>query len=338
MELKPALKGMLSLLTKDSNKSVFNKIRFVSNPSGVFVTDGICSSFAYVDSPLLDCLVDASIVSEAVKDKGALEFNTTFDGTNRVCLIGKANYYYLDCLSDVYPLPIYPKSDYQFISMDICKLNSVIFSASKSSKANGFPYLHFTKDYIEATDGNRLVRLEEMNFPYEDIVIPIELFNKWPKKVKCGAVYKDDYFLYFMLDSIIRIVALGDRKYPNTDIAIKYKYDYHTIINRKQLLDVIKQASNVSDINGISFNIIDRKIEIKALGIDTISDSYIGNVGIIDGSTDVPFNVGINGVMIYQCLSHIKSDVVELVYNKYPSPLVIKGDNVTMYIWPLINE
>jgi hypothetical protein len=337
MNLKSALKGVLSVLTKDKTKSVFNKIRFVENPSGVFVTDGICSSFIYVDSPLMDCLVDANVVSEAVKDKGELLLSS-FDQIGKVCLRNEYNVYYLNCLADPYPLPIYPKSEYNFIAMDVCKLNNIIFSASKTSKANGFPYIHFTKNYIETTDGNRLVRLDNISFPYDDVVVPIELFNKWPKKIRCGAVYRDDYFLYFMLGEEIRTVILSDRKFPNTATATKYNNTYSSIVNRKQLMDVIKQASNISEIKGVSFDIKDRNIGIKALGVGSVSDSYIGNVDIIEGCSELLFNVGINGVLLHQCLSHIKSDEIELIYNKYPSPLIIKGDDTTMYIWPLINE
>lgn len=337
MKLKSALKSVLSLTTKDKTKSVFNKIRFEANPSGVFVSDGICSSFIYVDDPLIDCVVDASVLSQIVKDKGELAL-TNSDQIGKICLCNPYNVYHLPCSSDPYPFSIYPRSDYLFQAVDLTKLDSIIFSASKTSKDGGFPYLHFADNYVEATDGNRLSRLYWI-FPYNDLVVPVELFNKWPKKLKKSAVYKDDYFLYFMLDDEIRIVILSDRKYPNTDIVVKDKVEKnHCFVNRKQFLEIVKQASNISEINGISIDFSTESLLLRALGKENISDIHIGNFQAESGHTKVDFLVGVNGTMLSQGLQHLKSDMVELIYSKYPDPLILSTQDVSMYIWPMINE
>lgn len=337
MELKAALKGVLSLLRKDKDKSVFNKVRFVSNPSGVFITDGVCSSFIYVNSDIIDCLVDCSIVEQAIKDKGNLALDYS-DKNGFVRLFSEYNTYYLECLQDNYPLPIFPKSDYIFQSCDLCKLNNIIFSASKTSKDKGFPYIHFTSKYIEATDGNRLSRLY-MDFPYDNLVIPIDLFSKWPKKLKVNAVYKDDYFLYFMLNNEIRSVVVSERKYPDTTIATQFKEDSYCGVLRKELLDIIKQATNVSDVKGVLLDFTKiNSLSIKALGSESISDCYIGDVPILASQFNLLTSIGLNGTLFQQCLSHLKCDSIKLYYNKYPEPLLIKGDNTYMYIWPMVNE
>jgi len=334
MKLKEALKRVMALLPKDKNKSFFHKVRFVSSPSAVFVTDGICSSLAYVDSELPDFLCDSSILRKAIKDKGDLSIEIV--GSGKIDIFSELNRYRLvgqELAS--FPVPSFPDAKCIFTEVDLTFLNSVIYSASKTSKNGGWPYVHFTNSFIETNDTIRLARVDT-EFPWEG-VLPIELFNKWPKKIKEGGFCVDDYFVYFKLDDEYRVSVITKEDYPDTLTATKISDNCgHCVVNCKELLEIVKQATEVSEVNGVLFE-FGGNVRIHALGRECVLDGYVGSLKLDDAIVDIG-KVSVLGKVLVKSLRNIKSDVVNLIYGPYPEPLVVRGGDTSVYIWPMVNE
>lgn len=330
MKLKQALKRAFALLPKDTN---FNKVLFVSSPASVFVTNGLCSTIVFVDDPLSDFLCDASVLVKAVKDKGDFRFRVIGNG---FCQIETTANQYTVMGEDtsLFPRPVFPDYDLFDDSIDLRKLQSVIYGASKSSKDEGLPYLHFADLFVESTDRVRLIK-ELVRFRWSGL-LPIGLFNKWPKKFGEGGFYFDGYRAFFRLGDEIRYAFPVKDKYPDTQVATTIGEGNGTVVlARKEILDIVKQANEVSDIKGVHFTFGD-KVEVRALGRESVLDYYYGSSEL--DKPLVPGEVAVSGKLLSQSLRNIKTQLVTFIYNKYPSPLVIRGEQTLVYIWPMLNE
>ena len=332
MKLKAGLKRVLALLPKEKGKNVFNRVRFTGNPSTVFVTDGICSSTVFVDEDIPSFVCDADILKYVVKDKGELSISVEM---GKVVMTTEVNRYDIPCEdASAFPLVIHPSEDL-FIEHDLTCIDTVIHGASKNSKANGLPFVHFTKDYIEATDRTRLVKVL-YGFDWVG-TLPIELFNKWPSKKGEQGFYADDYRAYFKLGEEYRICTLTNVKYPSTEVATKLPSVVNAFtVGRKDLLNMIVQATDISEVNGVLFEIgSSYKVKIKALGRESVLDSYVGEL-LIEGS-NVESKVSVNGKLLQQSLKKINGRFITCIYNEYPNPFVVRSGDTLVYIWPMLN-
>lgn len=334
MKLKDALKRVVPLLPKDKNKSAFDKVRFVSSPPSVFVTDGLQSSLVYVDDPIPDLLCNASIVKQAVKDKGDLA--VVQDGGGKVSICSERNVYTVqgEYLAS-FPKPVIPESKLVFEEIDHTVINSVLYAASKNEKNGGLPFIHFGEGFVEATDTTRLCRVF-CDFSWQG-VLPSSLFNKWPKKVKEAGFVVDEYFVYFKLDEEYRISIIPENKYPDTSNATTLSEDLGLgVVNRKDLLDTVVQATDISEIKGVCLNFNNSSLEIKALGRDHVLSEYKGNV-VMEGVVREGA-ISVSGKMLSQCLRNIKGQFVNATYGPYPEPLVLRSGETKVFIWPMLSE
>jgi len=330
MKLKSALKKAMSLLPKDKG-TVFYKVRFIKSPSSIFVTDGLCSSVVKVDDDIFDFLCEASVLVNAVKDKG--DFSFTVEGDGSVKLNTDSNSYTLigEDISS-FPSPIFSDGSL-FGDADILGLNNVIYAASKTAKNDGLPYIHFTNTYVEATDRVRLAKFL-IDFPWEGL-LPVDLFNKWPKKASSIGFYFDGYRCFFMIGDEVRYAfPLGD-KYPDTTVATTLGDNKScVVVSRKSLLETIKQASEVSKISGVLLS-FGETLEVRALDRESVSYAYLGYVMTEGEGTGC--DVSVSGKSLSQCLRNIKSSEISCYYGEYPSPLVLRGGDTLVYIWPMFN-
>lgn len=332
MKLKQALKRVIALLPKN-DQSAFYKVRFASDPSSVFVTDGSSSSIVYVDEDdLIDFVCNASVIVKAVKDKGDLSFQTWGGGQ---CALCTDNHTYTLTGEDttIFPYMVHPTAEFDR-NVDISVLNNVMYAASKDGKSDGLPYIHFADGFIEATDRIRLVKVLA-NFGWEGL-LPIQLFNKWPKRFGEGGFVFDGLRAYFLLGDEVRYAFPVKEAYPNTVGATTISKGIgQCALIRKWLLEAVKQANELSEVKGVSLNFGD-KVEIKSLGRESIMDSYVGSLETEEKLKEG--NVSVSAKLLTQSLRNMKSDVVLLMYEKYPSPLVLRGGDTLVYIWPMLNE
>lgn len=334
MKLKEALKRVTALLPKDKNKSFFHKVRFVSKPSSVFLTDGLQSSLVYVDDYLPDLLCSSEIITKAVKGKGDLAITEQGDG--RFALCSETNLYHIQGESLAsFPKPIVPESKLAFDEIDHTPIGSVVYCASKNEKNGGLPFINFGDGFVEATDTFRLCRVD-YDLPWQG-VLPSALFNKWPKKVKEAGFAVDEYYVYFKLDDEYRISIIPESKYPNTTNAITLNDDLGLgVVFRKDLLNTVIQATDISEIKGVSLIFNNDDLSIKALGRDHVLEDYKGSVamdGIVrEGS------ISVSGKLLSQCLRNLKGNFVNITYGVYPGPLVLRSGDTKVVIWPMLSE
>lgn len=329
MELKKALQRVMAILPTTKDKSYFSKVRFFSDPSCVFTTDGLNSSFVFVDGSLPDLICDASLVKKAIKGKGDIVIRQ--DGIGQVMLFTETNSYTLAHESIEFPIPVIPTKGIDFVECDLSKLDIVKYAAPKNSKNNNFPYINFNAGFVEATNRECLMRLEG-DYPIST-ALPIELFNKWTKKAKVSGILFNEYFVYFKFDDEYRYTTINKVNYPNTSVIYEASFKDRCAVDRSSLLDTISQATEVSEVKGVSLK-FGSSLEVKALGREHVMDSYSGEVSIEGNSKEV--ELFINGKLLCGLLKKLKGELITLNYSEFPNPLNVISQNVKAFIWPMM--
>lgn len=331
MELKKAIKRVVALY---DSASIYKGICFYNN--WVYVSNSVIWSACHVtDQELPNCVLDITPFKELIKSKSSLfQFSLGPDGKSGIIDLGSQGVYNISILVGFnFPvLPIFPKETYQ-IHWDF--VSAVLSVIPKSVKNGGIPYLHITPKYIEGTDRVRLMRFRPIieNF---DGVLPISLFNKWPKKEDAIFFGANDHFIYFILGEEVRITLRSSVDYPDTEKAISnIPVIGRCVINRDNFCEIVNQAACLSEVGGVHFDFYEKKIGIRSLNRTSISDNFVGEIDVsrFEGEK---FGIGVNGLLLVKTLRALKAVALRVSYAEYPNPLRFTARGLDLYMWPMI--
>lgn len=337
MELTQAIQRVAKVCPKKKDKANFQVVRFLppqgDGPSYVYATDGLVTSLIKVDGDCLpNVLLPAGDLIKATKDSG--EIKIVEDGYGQVSLITFFGVYRLQGKSfDCFPgLPRMPSS-YTPISLgEWGDIRKVFHAAAKEAEDSELAVVHFTPDYVEATDKARLVRVN-LSKEWSGLV-SVSVFKSWPK----GEVYVSftETHAFFWVGDELRIgQLLNCPNYPKTASTIPGEHEGpYAVVSTRKIYEAAKQGAQLSDLGMVTLEFGDSLI-IRAWSENQEASTYQAEIKIYDGSKHAGLFL-ITGKFLVEALAHVESRNIQLGYGGLSDPLRIDSGAYTACIWQLI--
>lgn len=329
MKLKEALKRVIKICPKSKDQALFKAVRFVAGKDGqlskVFTSDGVCMSLIPVDDILPDMLVNSTEIINAIKDAGDLEL--TID-QGLISLVGNRAIYRLVASDNVnyFPqVPIIPKhfSEFHF------SMAKKVIHAAPIEKDNSIPVIHFNDRFIEAFDSIRLARVEVNTLG--DRFVPANIFKSWP--VGTVEIAYTSHFTFFRIGEEIRIANnLLSVTYPDTNKLIAKHNSGSYFVDTEEILQVVRQATEISPINLVLVTVVENKAQIKACNAKGPIPNFECFIPI-KHKWENPGEATVDGKLFLQALKECDTPTVKLTVGENIDPLRIESGYFTECIW-----
>lgn len=206
-------------------------------------------------------------------------------------------------------------------------------------------YLHtFQKHlYIAATDSYRLAEVKSIPLNKEiTALIPVssaqDLLRILGDDDQETSVTCDEQQILFKIGDVEMVARLIEGKYPDYQKLIPTKFNTSAVVKKSELQNTTKVASLFARESAGSVN-LEVDVEKKNMSIDSIASQLGENSSDLEARTDgESAKITLNSRYITDALSVMKTDQVNLGFNKKLEPFVLKehgDDTYTHIIMPL---
>lgn len=339
MKLKKAIQRAAKVCSRKVEKAALQVIRFLpacqDGPPYVFATDGLRSVLIKVDcDDLPNVLLPVGDLVKVAKDPGNLK--VTEIGYGRINLATGIGVYRIQGLSfDHYPIvPTMPSAFTQIVPGDWDCISKVFHAAAKETEEPELAVIHFTPGYVEATDKNRLVRVEVLG-TWEGLV-PANMFKVWGKGEVLAAF--TDTHAFFQVGDELRIGhLLHTPNYPKTTAVVPVTHvGPFIVVHTRSMLDAVQRGSELSDLGMVTIEITDRLV-IRAWSEQKERNTYEAEIPLQDG-TGNEGNEGmllVAGKYLAEALNQVDTVNVHVGFGNVFDPIRIESGVFTAVIWPM---
>ena len=292
---------------------------------------------ATVDCKLPKAVLDADILNGIVKDTGDIE--VVEPGYGNVGLKSGVRKYFLngnDTTSYPYP-PNMPEKMHEAPNWGQV-LKVVHAAAPEADKAvSNLAVVHFTPDYVEATDKARFARVD-IEGQWVGLV-PVKLFKTWPKKKGVSVVFTKSHGFFQIGPDEVRIAVLQATKYPDTASVIpKSHRGPLAIVNVEETTKAVSQATNLASLGLVSLDGVANGLQVTAWEPDDDVDVAMQAVVPILHAKQGLGRALVSGKYLKQLLKQVDSVNVILGFGEVSDPLRVEAGNFIGLLWQQIME
>lgn len=353
MELKRAIDRVVKVCPRRKEHAAFQAIRFVPNPAGVpyvYATDGRRFASAHVDlKDFPDMLLPSGPLAAAAKDLGTLEIIEA--GYGKLELRSKTSTYSLRSMdTSKFPvLPVMPEQFSPISSGDWAEVTKVFHAAGREQENPELAVVHFTPEYVEATDQTRLVRVE-IPGPWDGLV-PVSTFKSWPK----GSVHTvfSKTHAFFRVGDELRVGVLAhNSSYPKTVSVVPKRHEGPFVLVATEIFrDAVQQGTALSELGLILLEMdsVTLGMQVRAWREGSTDDPrYEATVPVLHGKLPEPVLPGkfpepsavqnimlLAGKPIEAALQKVVTPNVRLCYGTVSDPIRIESGIFSACVWQM---
>lgn len=340
MELSKAIQRVAKVCPRKKDQASLQVIRFFPSQQGgspwLYATDGLRSALVKVDrEDLPNVLLPADDLVKAAKDPGELEVIEA--GFGKVELRTDTATYQLQGLNfDSFPaIPPMP-AQYTLIQKEYwAEVAKAFHAAGKETADPELAVVHFTPDFVEATDKNRLVRVE-IPGPWSGLV-PARAFTSWPKG-EVQVAFTTTHAFFWIGDELRVTSLLTNPNYPKTDNMIPPEYPAFVLVETAAFRDAILQGMAMSglgivnlDVNPATDNLV-----IRAWQEDAEESAYVATIPILHGNRGPAGMLLVTGKYVHEALQKVTTPNVKLGYGSISDPLRMEAGLLTACVWQMV--
>lgn len=337
MDLKKAIQRVAKVCPRKKERAALQVVRFMpavgEGSPYVFATDGLRSALVKVDlENLPNVLLPSSDLVKAAKDPGNMEVVEA--GYGKINLVTEVGNYEIQGLPfDHFPgLPNMPSTYNQIDKSEWAAITKVFHAAAKETDEPDLAVVHFTPDYVEATDKNRLVRVEVGG--QWDGLVPASTFKVWPKgEVWYG--FTTTHAFFWVGDELRVGHLLHSPSYPQTAKVVPGEHiGPHIVVPTRQVYEAVKQGAELSDLGMVTISIKDR-LTIRAWSENQEASTYEAQVDVYD-STGHEGMLLVTGKYLAEALAQVESLNFQLGFGGVSDPLRIDSGSYIACVWQLV--
>lgn len=339
MELSQAIQRVAKVCPKKKDQMALQVIRFFpshqGNPPWLYATDGLRSALVKVDRPdLPNVLLPAGDLVKAAGDPGELEVVET--GFGKVELRTETATYQLQGLNfDAFPALPQTPAQYTLIQKEYwAEVAKAFHAAAKETEDPELAVVHFTPDYVEATDKNRLVRVE-IPGPWAGLV-PARAFKAWPKG-EIQVAFTTAHAFFWVGDELRVAGLLTNPNYPKTANVIPPEYQAFALVETAAFRDAILQGLAMSGLGVVNLDVnpaVDNLV-IRAWQEGAEESAYVATIPILHGRGE-PGMLLVTGKFVHEALQKVSTPNVKLGYGGVADPLRMESGLMTVCVWQMV--
>lgn len=346
MELKKAIERVAKVCPRAKEQAKqYGFIRFYPAwgefPAYVFATDGVCSAMVSLDKgvDVPNVLLEVDLLLKAAKAQGQLSVQEVGYGHVEIRAIDDAApgtlLYKVQAKNfDNFPgPPIFPeKGNFKLIA-NWSMVSKVFHAAGKEGAGGELSVVHFDPAFVEATDKNRLARVE-VEGPWDGLV-PTRLFKSWPKGLVKAAFHGGHAF--FMVGSEVRISGIVKFNYPDTKTVVPKAHPGPTVlVQTASFQEAVERGTKVSDIGLVNIAFEGQQMTLRAWAKEAggVGDSFEAMVPVLHGNAE-PGSVLVKGKYLEEALKAVTTPNVKVGYGGMADPLRIESGLYIACLWQM---
>lgn len=339
MHLRQAIQRVVKVIPRKKElQANYGFVRFVAGNNGdrpwIYATDGQRIFSAMVDADLPTAVLESKLLAKAAKDPGNMILSN--HGYGRIDLQTEHNRYSFQSgdPDGFLPPPVYPKKEQCQLIPDIVWqeiVPPVVHAAATEKEDFELSVVRFTKDFVEASDKNRLARVEIAK-DWEGLV-SADLFKSWPKG-DVHFLFRDNR-AYFWVGDEMRFAPLLMHRYIDTDRMIPKTHPGPFVLVPTDALTVaVKQGTVVSKLGLVNLEIGSDKIVLRAWE-GQADETYEATIPIYHGCGQGGGRALVNGKYLVQALGPVKTPNVRLGYGHVTDPLRLESRSYIACVWQI---
>ena len=338
MELSKAIQRVAKVCPKKKDQAALQTIRFLPSyqgePPWLYATDGLRSALVKVDrEDLPNVLLPASDLVKAAKDPGELDVVEV--GYGKIELRTEAAVYQIQGLNfGSYPgVPQTPTQYAPVASEDWAEVVKVFHGAAKETVDPEMAVIHFTPDFVEATDKNRLVRVDVAG-PWAGLV-PARAFKAWPKG-EVQVAFTTTHAFFWIGDELRVASLLTNPDYPKTANTVPPVHPGPFVLVRTALFrDAVCQGMAMSGLGLVNMEMTGDKVVIRAWQEDAEESSYVAEAPVLHARGPAGM-LTITGKYVDEALRKVDTPNVKLGYGTVADPLRIESGRFVCCVWQMV--